>query len=127
MSDEFTATKIGNDAIDISSVILLWLVAHVLFYKVMPWTTRVAAWVVLMCEPVQVPTGQTNNHISEDTTSHTHKHAGPKQTTEPEPSLTRARTRKEDNDQPKAYERVRVRDKLGRWTKNTVMIEIDWP
>ena len=51
-----------------------------------------AHWVVNTCDPVQVPTDQTDIPISEDTTSHTGMPAGPVPATGAEPSHTRART-----------------------------------
>lgn len=107
---------------------VLPLVAVVIWHLLLPLLSYVAHKILFLCDPVQVPTDQTDIPISEDTTSHTGMPASPVPATRAEPSLTRADTRtREDHedDLKEIYERVRVRDSLGRFTKKTVLIRID--
>jgi hypothetical protein len=122
MSD-FSAIEGGNDGLGIwffivplLSIATVWIVLRVL--------NELALWVVSTCEPVQVPTDQTNNPKGDPTTSHTGMPEGPVPATSPEPSLTRAGTRTRD-DPKEIYERVQVRDPGGRFTSKRVLVRID--
>ena len=121
---DFNAIEAGNDPL---TIWFFWV--PVIAYTILFWTVRVlndlAHWVVNTCDPVQVPTDQTDIPISEDTTSHTGMPAGPVPATGAEPSHTRARTRTREDDDREVYERVQVRDSRGRFTSRRVLVRID--
>lgn len=122
MSDQgFTAIEAGSDPI--SATFFLVPFAYVVVKHGIIWLCK---FIVSQRGPVLEPTDQTNNLTAEPTTSHTGMLEGHTPDNRDEPSSRRADTRTREVD-VQVFQRVQVRNKAGRYTRDWALIRIPQP